>query len=229
MRNEAVVGNMAVMQTVYERYASRHAARDQIVVLRNITWEQYQSILAMRGEGSRPKLAYLDGELEIMTTSRTHEHAKKIVARLLEAFAEAMDLYFDGAGGTTFAKEAESAGLEPDDCYFLKPTPFERDAKPEDLVPPDIAIEIVHAHGGIDKLEVYRRLAVREVWFWIDDRLWVYALVDDKYEELSRSRLLPDCDLDEIARTVITCDDQMATVKRYRETIQQRFRGRVRS
>ena len=223
MHNETLVDTIAFMETVYARHLARGPNRDQVVVLYDVSWDHFESILAMRGEGARPKLAYLDGVLEIMTTSRPHEDAKKIVARLLEAFADATDLYFDGAGETHFHKKAKRAGLQPDECYYLSHTPFDPAGKPEDLVPPDIAIEIVHAHGGINKLEIYRRLGVREVWFWIDGRFWVYSLSGEQHEELARSRLLPDCDLDEIARIVVTCHDQTATVRAYRETIQKRF------
>ena len=61
--------------------------RDQVVVMRDVSWAVYQMLLDARGEQPRPRLAYLDGELEIMTTSQRHEVGKKMLARLLEAFA----------------------------------------------------------------------------------------------------------------------------------------------
>ncbi|MEG4506483.1 Uma2 family endonuclease [Microcoleus sp. F6_B4] len=33
---------------------------------------------------------------------------------------------------------------------------------------PDLAIEVVFTSGGIDKLQLYKRLGIPEVWFWED-------------------------------------------------------------
>lgn len=186
--------------------------RDHVVVLRNTSWEQYEALLAARGEATRPKLAYLDGELEIMTTSRRHELGKKLIARLLEMWAVETGVELIGAGETTFRREAKLAGLEPDECYFV-------DEHAEKEVP-DIALEVVHTSGGVAKLEIYRRLGVREVWFWIDGHFWIYALDGEGYVELRASRLLPGFDLDEVARIVWTSDDkQTDVVRRYRDKL----------
>ncbi|HEX7704323.1 MAG TPA: Uma2 family endonuclease, partial [Kofleriaceae bacterium] len=61
---------------------------------------------------------------------------------------------------------------------------------------PDLAIEVVWTSGGLDKLEVYRRLGVGEVWHWKDDRLTVHVLGANGYELHDRSHCLPDIDLE---------------------------------
>ena len=40
---------------------------DNIVVIYGATWADYQRLLELRGEASVPRLAYLEGALEIMT------------------------------------------------------------------------------------------------------------------------------------------------------------------
>jgi Uma2 family endonuclease len=35
---------------------------------------------------------------------------------------------------------------------------------------PDIALEVIVTSGGVDNLEVYKRLGIKEVWFWQSDR-----------------------------------------------------------
>ena len=47
------------------------------------------------------------------------------------------------------------AGAEADECFIVGP-----DARKER---PDLAIEVVVSHGGIDKLAIYARLGIREV------------------------------------------------------------------
>jgi Uma2 family endonuclease len=188
--------------------------RDQVVVMRGVSWAVYQTLLDARGERSRPRLAYLDGELEIMTTSRRHEIGKKMLARLLEAYALEREDMLNAVGGATFQKELEEAGLEPDECYCVGPM---REF-------PDLALEIVQTSGGIDKLEIYRRLGVGEVWFWIDGAIWVYILVRGKFRQAEKSRAFPRLDLHELARIVLTTDDsnQNAAIRAYVTELRRR-------
>ncbi|HEY5924692.1 MAG TPA: Uma2 family endonuclease [Kofleriaceae bacterium] len=186
------------------------AGRDQVVVLRGITWQQYVAINNAIGETPRPRMAYLDGELEVMTMSRRHELVKIMLGRLVEAFAEEMDIPLDGYGNTTWQKEAELAGLEPDECYSIG----------ELGEFPDLAIEVVHTSGGINKLEIYRRLSVSEVWFWINGRVYVYRLAG-KYKLVANSVALPGIDLDAIAHIIATTRSggQTAAVRAFRKTL----------
>src|SRR5215468_5098122 len=175
---------------------ARASSRDQVVVLRDIPWAQYDALVRARGDAPSPRMAYLDGLLEIMTVSSKHEYEKKLVARLVEAYAEEQDVSLNGFGQTTYRKKAKKAGLEPDECYCVGPE------KPV----LDFAIEIFFTSGGVDKLEVYRRLEVPEVWFWAKGEFWIYRLVDRHYEKVPRSHLLPALDLEEIARIVRESD-----------------------
>jgi len=187
--------------------------RDNLVVLRGVSWAQYQAIVRAREKAS-PKLAYLDGVLEVVTKSFRHEFAKKFIARLLEMYAVECDVELIAAGETTWGSKTKQAGAEADECYFIDKVRSR----------PDLALEVVLTSGGIDKLEIYRRLRVREVWFWIESRFWLYALVDGIYQEIRASRVLAGIDLDELARIVLTTDDdeQTAAVRTYRDALRRR-------
>lgn len=188
--------------------------RDHVVVLRGVSWEHYEAFCGARDK--RPRLAFLDGELELMTTSMRHELAKKLLARLLEVYALECHVALTGAGETTWRNKRRKAAAEADECYFI--------GKGRKR-PPDLALEVVFTSGGIDKLEIYRRLRVREVWFWIDGRFWLYALVDGKYQEVRASQVLPAFDLEEIARIVMSTDDdddQTDIVRAYRDSLRAR-------
>jgi Uma2 family endonuclease len=60
---------------------------DQRVILGDIDWWQFEAFLAIRGDRAGVRVTYLEGELEIMSPSRTHEMLKTMIARLLEAYA----------------------------------------------------------------------------------------------------------------------------------------------
>jgi Uma2 family endonuclease len=205
-----------VRRGVHERYNQQMAFEresDDIIVLRNISWAQYLALDRARGESPQPRMAYLDGELELVTTSPPHEMVKKLLARMVECYAEERDLVFNGAGNMTCRKRKKQAAAEPDECYFVgERKPF-----------PDLAIEVVWTSGGIDKLEIYRRLGVREVWFWIDEKIAIYELAGDRYHVRTRTQLLPSLDLADLERRVRTANvwRQTEAVRKYRRWLRR--------
>ncbi|MBI5543642.1 MAG: Uma2 family endonuclease, partial [Deltaproteobacteria bacterium] len=60
---------------------------DQRIELR-FGWKDFERFLAARGESSGIRVSYLDGAMEIMSPSSSHELIKKRIARLLEAWSE---------------------------------------------------------------------------------------------------------------------------------------------
>jgi Uma2 family endonuclease len=164
---------------------------DKIIVLRGASWADYQRLLEMRGDRSAPRLCYLEGELEIMSPSSTHEFLKSMIGRLVEAWCLERGVDFSPYGSWTLEKKDVERGVEADECYV-----FGEVAEPER---PDLAIEVVWTSGGLNKLEIYRKLGVREVWFWRRGRLTVHRLQGDAYEEVSASIVLPGIDLAELA------------------------------
>lgn len=181
---------------------------DQRILMHDVCWQDYERLLAMRGESANPRITYLAGEIELMSPSRGHERLKTMVARLLEAYAEERRLPLNGFGSWTLKNETLERGAEPDECYSL--------GAPRDV--PDLAIEIAWSSGGMDKLEVHRMLAVREVWIWRAQRMAVFVLRDGAYEERERSELLPDLDVAELL-SFAEQEDQTAAVRAYRERV----------
>ena len=53
------------------------------------------------------------------------------------------------------------------------------------------AIEFVYSSGGITDLERYKYLGVREVWFWQNNHIKFYKLIDSGYVEIEISDCLP--------------------------------------
>jgi Uma2 family endonuclease len=117
-----------------------------------------------------------------------------------------------GYGSATFRKRAKERGLEPDECYVIG-------RRLVDM--PDLAIEVVYRHGGIDKLEVYAGLAIPEVWFWMEAHLVVFHLAGEQYERRDRSELLTGLDLEQLSAFVLRCDEtnQTEIVRDYRDAL----------
>lgn len=170
------------------------ATTDHFVYLRDVSWREYEALLAMRGDRSVPRITFLHGVLELMSPSRYHESDKKKFARLVEAWAEETGTFLEGVGSWTLKDSREDRGAEPDECYTLNRVPASDDDRP------DIAIEVIWTSGGIDKLEVYRKLGVREVWIYERGTLRFFTLRDERYQAIARSELLPALDHELLVR-----------------------------
>jgi len=192
-------------------------AIDHFVYLHDVTFRAYEALLAMRGERSVPRIAYSQGVPELMTPSRFHENDKKRFARLLEAWAEETGIQLEGVGSWTLKSSRDERGAEPDECYTVGRVVG---ADEDDGDCPDIAIEVIWTSGGLDKLEIYRKLGVREVWFYERGTLKFFALRDENYEECLRSALLPGADPDLFLRCMAE-PSQVAAVRALRAALRK--------
>lgn len=163
---------------------------DHFVHLHGATWADYERLLEMRGECSVPRITYLEGTIEIMSPSQTHEVVKSTIGRLVETWCLERGVAFTTVGSWTLASKKDECGLEPDECYVF--------GELGQSARPDLAIEVVWTSGGIGKLDVYRKLGVAEVWFWRKGRITVHRLRGDQYVEVPQSVALPGIDLDRL-------------------------------
>ncbi len=180
--------------------------KDQRFVIGGVRWKDY---VVLREALDIPglRMTYLEGALELMSPSPEHEDRKTTIARLVELFALERGIVLYGYGNATFRREARERGAEPDECWVVgqKLDGF-----------PHIALEVVMTSGGLDKLEVYRGLEVREVWFWVEGAFQLFALEEDRFRRIDRSLLLPELDFETLARFV-QLDDQHEAVSQFRD------------
>lgn len=179
---------------------------DHIVFLHDLNWTQSQTLRAMRGDRSSPRIAFLDGELELTTPSRNHEAIKSQLGRLLEAWAEERGIDLQSYGSWTLEGAAARRAVAPDGCCILG-------EEPRDV--PDLAIEVVWTSGGVDKRAIHAALGVGEVWVWRAAALSVQVLRDGAYLRTPRRALLPGLILDDMLRFV-EAPNQSAAVRAWR-------------
>lgn len=177
----------------HDRWARRDdtPTEDHFVHLHGVSWEDYERIVAIRGDHSAPRISYLEGELEIMSPSENHEIIKSHIGRLVEAWCMEHDVDFNTVGSWTIGEKRKKRAAEPDECYVFGPM--------EGRKVPDLAIEVVWTWGGIDKLEIYRKLGVREIWYWRKGEITPYRLHGERYRRIAASKVLPGIDLAQLA------------------------------
>jgi Uma2 family endonuclease len=188
---------------------------DDIVLLRNVTWGDFQRILEMRGEDPVPRMAYLEGVLELMAPSRTHESIKSRIGCLVEAWCMETGVDITPYGSWLLESKETERGVEPDECYVLGDNP--------DPARPDLAIEVEWTSRSIDKLQIYRKLGVREVWIWTKGAIAVHTLRGEEYSRIERTELLPGIDLEQLL-TFVDIQPMTRAVREYRATLAQASR-----
>jgi Uma2 family endonuclease len=164
------------------------------VVYCAIPWNRYLAFDKKLGDDrSAPRLYYLDGEVEIMTTSNEHERVKEWLGGLMDIYFDQTQIEIMPRGQATMRLALKQAGAEPDKSWCIG----------EEKEFPDLVLEIALTSGGINKLEIYRRFNVPEVWFWRRNRLEIFAMGNSaSYEPSPHSRLLPGLDIALIERCV---------------------------
>jgi Uma2 family endonuclease len=121
-----------------------------------------------------------------MSPSRTHERIKSLLGCLVEAYCLERGIRFQPLGSWTLKAKRQRRGAEADECYIFGDQHADR---------PHLAIEVVWTSGRIDKLDIYRKLGVEEVWYWRKGRLVPYRLEAERYVQMEQSRVLPGLDL----------------------------------
>ena len=94
---------MRLLEVLAETPINFSNTEEQRLIINGVTWEQYSTLVNIyTDEYPSLHMTYLNGVLEIMTTSNEHERLKKIFARLLEMYFVERQIDLNGYGQTTF-------------------------------------------------------------------------------------------------------------------------------
>lgn len=157
----------------------------KLIALRGLSWERFKAIEANLEEIQEVRLSYLAGVLEIMSPiGDKHETVKSTIGVLLEAYMRDRGIRHYRRGGFTLEASGYASGT-PDESYSIG----------KRRAVPDIVIEVIITSGSINRIELYKPLRVPEVWFWQADRLQVFHLREEEYEEVPQSEFLQGLDL----------------------------------
>ncbi|NCJ07454.1 Uma2 family endonuclease [Synechococcales cyanobacterium C] len=171
----------------------------QRVLLHEVSWQEFELILEELGEHRSARIAYDNGNLEIMTPLPEHEAAKEVIGDLVKALLEELDIEFLTLGSTTFKNQVMFKGIEPDQCFYIQNESAIRGKKRLDLTvdpPPDLALEIditSRTHPNI-----YQALGVPELWRFERGQLQINLLRGGRYVESETSDLFPELPLKEV-------------------------------
>lgn len=202
----------------------------QQVLLRNVTWEQFEQALESLGEHRASRLAYYEGLLEIMVPLPEHENTNRFIEHLINALVEELDLNIKKFSSTTFKRAGIRSGAEPDSCYYIQNEPLVRSRQSIDLntdPPPDLVLELDVTSSSLDKRLLYAALEVPEIWRYNKKQLVVFVLdrVRSIYFESSSSPTFPILDLEVIPESLAQSliDGELAAVKAFRNYVREKL------
>lgn len=166
---------------------------EQRVVFRNLSWENYQQILAALGNKRSSRLTYDRGTLEITMPLEEHENAVRMVEVFIRILVVELGLKIKTMGSTTLNYPDLERSSEPDNCYYIQNQPQVANKK-VDLntdPPPDLIVEVDITHTDIDKLNLYASMGVPEFWRYNRKNLCIYQLRDNQYTEVENTSIFP--------------------------------------
>ncbi|WP_017292860.1 Uma2 family endonuclease [Geminocystis herdmanii] len=205
------VNQLPHIQAIIELAKSKNSDSEQVFIINHINWQEYENLLEFMSDNSGVLFKYEEETLVIMSPSRNHEIFKENIGILIETYCLIKKIKFYSLGSTTFRSQKKLKGIEPDKSYcFNSRKEF-----------PDLAIEIIITSGGINSLQIYRDLGVKEVWFWEREKLTVYHLEKEEYQKVQQSRLLPDIDLDLFANLVIK-SEPLEAILEFTKTLEEK-------
>ncbi len=198
------------------------------VVLQNISWQSYQSLVRDFAQQPAIRLTYDHGALEIRMPLAPHETYKKLIGRLIEAATEELDLEIRSLGSLTCAREDLESGLEPDQCYYIQHESQVRGLNQIDLTqspPPDLAVEIDITSSSLNRFAIYQTLGVPEIWRYDGSQLEIYRLQSGAYTCQINSQALPLLTATDISQFLDASQTmgENALVKQFRQWIRQQI------
>ncbi|MBD2137427.1 Uma2 family endonuclease [Anabaena sp. FACHB-1237] len=197
---------------------------EQRVVFHNISWENYQQILAALGQNRASRLIYDQGTLEITMPLEEHESAARLIELFIRILVVESNLKIKTMGSTTLNRDDLQRSAEPDNCYYIQNQPKVVGKKVDLNVdpPPDLIVEVDITHTDINKLTFYASMGVPEFWRYNGKILRIYQLQKHEYIEVEKSPTFPHITKEQLYQFLQDCQiDEVQAEKSFRAWVKQ--------
>ncbi|PPT07727.1 Flavodoxin reductases (ferredoxin-NADPH reductases) family 1 [Geitlerinema sp. FC II] len=164
------------------------------VLLKNVSWDTYDRLLADLGDQRNIRLHYDRGFLEIMTPLLEHENPKRILEKTIDSLADVLDWEVLSAGSTTLKRKDLERGSEPDSGFYIQNEQQVKGKRTIDLPndpPPDLIIEVDVTSSSVNREAIYGAMGVPEIWRCDRGVVTFLQLQDGNYIEIDRSIAFP--------------------------------------
>lgn len=210
------------------------APSEQRLILDQIKWQKYEAILADSRSQRTARFTYDRGRLEMMHPLDEHERCHKLIESLLLVLADELKLRLEGYKAPTLKRTDLQLGTEPESAYYIQHEPEMRGQPEINLEtdpPPDLILEVALSKSAIDKLPIYARLGIPEVWRYLSQpgdnflkgQLLIYQLQDQGYVEASSGFAFPFLPAGKILQFIDESDalGLMSALRNFRQWVQE--------
>jgi len=204
-------------ETAAYREVIERLPTDSTLILRGISWDDYEELLAAVGEAPGLRISYDQGTMQIMTPSSEHESYVRLIERLVDRVSSKLRIKVLSFGSATMKHSRWRKGSEPDACFYVQSASRIGNRVLLDFTndpPPDIVVEIDINHDSLSKFPIYAALGVSEIWRYDGQALAIYLLEHNQYITSEASLALPM-----LTSAVLTeflsrsrCEDQYETL-----------------
>ncbi|MEH2374483.1 Uma2 family endonuclease [Nostoc sp.] len=201
------------------------------VLLQNISWQTFKTMLAEMGSERNSRFAYDNGTIEIITPQMPHENSNRVIEAFVGVLCQELGWEIKRAGSLTLTRDDLQKGAEPDSSYYIQNEALVREQENIDLAidpPPDLVLEVEYSRSAIDKLRLYAAIAVPEFWRYNGSVLRVYTLAGGQYLEVQTSPTFAPVSVKEIPRFIAEAkkNGEIATTRAFRAWVQQNISDR---
>lgn len=175
------------------------------VLLENITWQTFKTMLAEMGSERANKISYRQGNIEVMTPLKPHESSNRLIEVFVGVLCEELGLEVNRVGSLTLTRDDLEYGAEPDSSYYIQNELLVREKENIDLAfdpPPDLVLEVEYSRPKIDKFKLYAAMGISEFWHYNGTTLRVYILANGQYSETQTSPTFAVIPIKEIPRFI---------------------------
>lgn len=178
---------------------------EQRVLLQNISWQTFKTMLAEMGSERGSRLAYDRGTVEIITPLMPHENSNRLIEVFVGVLCEELGLEIKRTGSLTMTRDDLERGAEPDSSYYIQNEYRVRDLVDINLAsdpPPDLVLEVEYSRSKVNKFRLYASMGVPEFWRYNGSTLRIYTRESGQYSERAISPTFAPVPVTEIPRFI---------------------------
>ena len=203
--------NPATKMTITAPIRQLQLQPGSLIAIPDISWQEFEAVLAELDEGRSTRLAYSNKTLGIVSPLPKHERTIVIISDLVKILLRRQKRSWESLRSTTFKRQG-FAGIEPDDCFYIQNYRAIRGKDRLDLdvdTPPDLAIESdITSKTSVD---AYAAIQVPELWIYGNDKLNIKLFQHGNYVDFSTSPTFPDVPIPELVVSTLARAQEVGT------------------
>jgi Uma2 family endonuclease len=207
-------------------------APGQSLLLWDVDWTTYTRFLRLFAERPGYRLTYDRGDLEIMAPLVNHDDQADFLGDVVHVVTEELGLPLHRGGSVTIRRRPVKRGIEADRCFWIANAHKMKGRKRLDLrrdPPPDLAIAVDVTRSCMDRMSIYAKLRVPEIWRLSEDALTFHILhANGRYEAADMSKAIPILTPAKVMEFVLMAreaDDQNTVTRQLRRWVRKAKRA----